>query len=147
MARAKERYQIPPPALLDPPTPATRYTHDCYPIQLLDTAVLPRPRRSSQRQGGTPTQQRPGFPKLRPLRPALPHPLRTTRRKNQRTLKTEQPDYWKRSSRSGFGETKTFASAWRCASNAFAKSSRLNTFAGIVSKGKDSSKEIERSCV
>src|SRR5699024_217109 len=50
-----------------------------------------RPRRSDQRTVGTPTRHRPRIPQLRPLRPALPDPLRTTHRENQSTLKPEEP--------------------------------------------------------
>src|SRR5699024_12010848 len=37
------------------------------------------------------TRHRPRIPQLRPLRPALPHPLGPTRPKDQRTLETEEP--------------------------------------------------------
>src|SRR5699024_1558569 len=50
-----------------------------------------RTRRRDQRTVGTPTRHRPRLPQLRPLRPALPDPLRTTHRENQSTLKPEEP--------------------------------------------------------
>src|SRR5699024_8726417 len=49
-------------------------------------------RRSHQRPPRTFARHRPGIPQLHQLRTALPHPLRTTRRTHQRTLKPEEPD-------------------------------------------------------
>src|SRR5699024_2695085 len=66
-----------------------------------------RTRRSDQRTVGTPTRHRPRLPQLRPLRPALPDPLRTTHRENQSTLKPEEP---KNSMRSGSAKTKNIYS-------------------------------------